>query len=175
MRARTDRPLRARCTVLLWFVLAAAGCAGEETVAAPHFETRLVLKDTAGRESSAFQRSDRITLAVIIRNRSNVPRTLTVPSSQTYDCIVYAGDNKEVWRWSAGRMFAQVITELTFAPGESRTFTATWDLTDRTGSPLSPGDYSVVGLVPGRAPGLTSSPVTLTIRRPGAKKPPRTN
>lgn len=171
MPARTDCPLRARSTVLLWFVLAAVGCAGEETLAAPDFETRVVLRDTAGTESNTFQPSDRITLAVIIRNRSDAPRTLTVPSSQTYDCIVYAGDNKEVWRWSAGRMFAQVITELTLAPGESRTFTATWDLTDRTGSPLSPGDYSVVGLVPGRAPGLTSSPVTLIIRPPGAKKP----
>ena len=167
MRARTDRC--ARSTVLLWFVLAAVSCAGEETLAAPDFETRLVLKDTAGTETNTFQHRDRITIAVIIRNRSDAPQTLTVPSSQTHDCIVYSGDKKEVWRWSAGRMFAQMITELTLAPGESRTFTTSWDLTDRTGSPLSPGDYSAVGLVPGPTPGLTSTPVTFTIRPPGAR------
>ena len=82
-------------------MLAAVGCAGGETLAAPDFETRLVLKDTAGTESNTFQRSDRITFAVIIRNRSDAPRSLAVPSSQSYDCIVYAGDNKEAWRWSA--------------------------------------------------------------------------
>jgi hypothetical protein len=64
-------------------------------------------------------------------------------------------------------MFAQMITELTLAPGESRTFTATWDLTDRQDTPLPPGDYQAVGLVAARVSGTRSAPVAFTIRAPG--------
>lgn len=131
---------------------------------ASDFETRLVLKDAAGKEAHVFRSGEPVTLLVTIRNRSDAGRTLTLPTSQTHDCIAYAGKDKEVWRWSAGRMFAQVITALTFAPGESRTFTATWDLTDPRGAPLPPGDYQAVGLVPARTPGARSEPVAFTIR-----------
>ncbi|MGH8707992.1 MAG: BsuPI-related putative proteinase inhibitor [Burkholderiales bacterium] len=142
-------------------------------MAASDFETRLVLKNTAGKESVEFRGRESITFAVTIRNRSDAARTLTLPSSQTYDCIVYSGKDREVWRWSAGRMFTQAITELSLAPGESRSFTLTWNQTDRKGAPLPAGDYRVVGLVPGRAPGLRSGTVAFTLRPPEAK-PPRT-
>jgi hypothetical protein len=149
--------------------LAALGCVrGEETVPGPDFETRLTLKDAAGKKASAFRSSETITLVVTIRNRSDAARTLTLPTSQTHDCIVYAGKGEEVWRWSAGRMFAQVMTETAFASGESRSFTATWDQTDRKGAPLPPGDYRAVGLVPAGVPGVRSDPVTFAIRPPGA-------
>ena len=70
---------------------------------------------------------------------------------------------REVWRHSAGRMFAQVITDLTLAPGESRSFTATWNQTDAKGKPVPPGRYEAVGLVAGRAPGCRSDSVSFTI------------
>jgi len=176
MLGRTSRRPGVSFGILLWLLLAVPGCAsGDENVVASDFETRLVLKNTAGKESIEFQSREPITLAVTIRNRSEAERTLTLPSSQTYDWIILSGKNKEVWRWSAGRMFAQVITELTFAPGESRSFTTTWNLTDGKGAPLPPGDYHVVGLVPGRAPGLRSGPVAFSVRPPDATKPPRAN
>ena len=166
MPARTSRWPGAAFGVLLWLVLATPGpVVGDENVAASDFETRLVLKNTAGKESVEFRGRESITFAVTIHNRSDAVRTLTLPSSQTHECIVFSGKSEEVWRWSAGRRFAQVITELSFAPGESHSFTSTWDLTDRKGAPLPPGDYRVVGLVPGRAPGLRSDAVAFTIRR----------
>jgi hypothetical protein len=172
MLAKTSPQARAGRGLLLALLLAAPGCArAEETVAAPDLETRLLLKDAAGKESAEFQGRETVTLAVVIRNRGASPRTLTFPSSQTHDCIVHAGEGTEVWRWSAGRMFAQVLTELTLAPGESRTFTITWDLTDRKGAPLPPGDYRAVGLVAARVPGARSAPATFTIRPREAKKP----
>lgn len=172
MRGRTSRWPGAGFGVLLWLALATSGAAGgDENVAASDFETRLVLKNTAGKESSELRDRKPITFALTIRNRSNAARTLTLPSSQTHDCIVYSAKKQEVWRWSAGRLFTQAITELSLAPGESRSFTSTWNLTDRKGAPLPAGDYQVVGLVPGRAPGLRSGPVAFTLRPPEAKPP----
>jgi len=152
-----------------------AGClAREQAVNAPHFETRLVLKNDAGKEERAFLSGERITFVVTLRNRSESPRTLSLPTSQTHDCFVYAagdraggrdsGSRREIWRHSRGRMFAQVITELTLAPGESRSFTAAWDQAGPDGRPVPPGEYEAVGLVPGKAPGCRSDEVPFTIR-----------
>ena len=177
---------RARFAGLLACLLAApaGGCAArEEPVTQPDFETRLVLKNAAGEEASAFRSGETITLVVTIRNRAAAPRSLTFSSSQTHDCFIYAaapkdagvpkdaggdsggdaGGRREVWRHSAGRMFAQVITDLTLAPGESRSFTATWNQTDAKGKPVPPGRYEAVGLVAGRAPGCRSDSVSFTI------------
>ena len=167
-------PRRALLTFLSACILAApaGGCAAhEEPVTTPDFETRLVLKNAGGVEASEFQSGETITFSVTIRNRAAAPRTLTLPTSQTHDCFVYAVDHKEVWRHSSGRMFAQMITELTFQPGESRTFIATWDQTDAKGRAAPAGGYEAVGLVPGRAPGCRSDAVTFTIRPPAARKP----
>ncbi|MBI4169608.1 MAG: hypothetical protein HY510_06695 [Acidobacteria bacterium] len=175
-RTRKVRRVRAAPGVLLSFLLAAptAGCAGdEEPVAKPDFETQLVLKNASGKESNEFRSGEPITLVVTIRNRADEARALTLPSSQTHDCLVYAGKDVEVWRWSSGRMFAQVITELTFARGEARSFTVTWDQTDRKGVPVLPGEYQAVGLVPVRAPGSRSGPVIFTIRPSAANRSDR--
>jgi intracellular proteinase inhibitor BsuPI len=155
----------------LVFLLAtpAGGCAAhEEPVTKPEFETRVVLRDAAGAEAREFGSGERITFEVTLRNRAAAPRTLPLPTSQTHDCRVYGADHKEVWRLSSGRMFAQVITELTLKPGESRVFSATWDQTDTKGRPVPPGEYQAVGLVPGKVPGLRSDPVVFTIRPPAA-------
>jgi len=163
---------RRLAVVLVIFLAApAAACSADgEPVATPDFETGLVLKNAAGKEAREFNSGEPITLVVTIRNRTDWRRTLTLPSSQTHDCLVYTADHKEVWRHSLGQMFAQVIIELTLEPGESRTYTATWKQTDANGKPVPPGKYEAVGLVPGRAPGCRSDAVSFTIR-PAAKKP----
>ena len=161
-------------SVLACFLAApAGGCAvHEESVTKPDYETRLVLKNAAGDEAREFPAGETITFVVTLRNRAAAVRTLTLSTSQTLDCLVYAADHKEVWRHSSGRMFAQVITELTLKPGESRTFTATWNQTDSQGRPVPPGEYEAVGLVPGKAPGCRSDDVKFTIRRPPAAGKP---
>lgn len=172
IRSRALR--RISCAPLLACFLAgpAGGCAAhEEPVTTPDFETRVALKNAAGDETLEFRSGETITLVVTLRNRADAPRTLTLPTSQTHDCLVYDGNHEEVWRLSRGRMYAQVITELTLKPGESRTFTAAWMQIDAKGHPVPPGDYEAVGLVPGKAPGCRSDAVRFTIRPPAARKP----
>lgn len=148
------------------------GCAAcEEPAAAPDFETRVALRNAAGAVASQFRGGEAITFVVTLRNLTDAPRTLTLPTSQTHDGLVYDGNRKEIWRYSAGRMFAQVITGLTLAPGESRAFTVTWKQIDAQGRPVPPGGYEVVGLVPGSVPGCRSGAVPFTIGPPAGKQP----
>jgi intracellular proteinase inhibitor BsuPI len=157
-----------------FLTMPAGRCAGDEgSVAKPELQTHLLLKNASGKESSEFQSGEAITFIVTIRNRVGVARVFSLPSSQTHDVLVYAGKDVEAWRWSSGRMFAQVITELTLSPGESRSFAITWNQTDNKGAPLSPGTYQAVGQVPAGVPGSRSDPVTFTIRPSAAKAPDR--
>ena len=61
-------------------------------------------------------------------------------------------------------MFAQVLTELTFSPGQSRSFTQVWDQILDDGTVAAPGEYEALGSVPVSLPGTASGPVKLTIR-----------
>ena len=155
----------------------AAGDAGaNEAPVPPDLETRVALRNAAGEETRAFRTGEPISFVITLHNRADGPRGLTLPTSQTHDCIVYRGDGAKrtekgrdaVWRYSQGRMFAQVLTELTLAPGESRSFSTIWKQTDAQGRPVVPGDYQVVGLVPGGAPGCRAEPVSFTIRAAAA-------
>ena len=46
-------------------------------------------------------------------------------------------DPEEVWRWSDGRAFTQALESTTIAPGETETFSLTWDGPE-------PGEYQAV-------------------------------
>ena len=66
----------------------------------------------------------RLTLAV--ENDGDEPVTLDFRDSQQAEFVAYDEDGTEVWRWSDGRMFAQVLTSETLAPGETAEYDATW-------------------------------------------------
>jgi hypothetical protein len=81
-------------------------------------------------QAEAFTDSVRFSLQVT--NTSAGPVHLTFPSSQLFDFVVFQ-HGREVWRWSADRMFAQAIHEVTLAPGETRAFDAVWTGAGRRG------------------------------------------
>ncbi len=115
-------------------------------------------------DRTVYARGEPVELTLSVTNPGPTPITLTAPSSQRYDFTVLK-DGTEVWRWSAGRMFLTVLTDLTIPPGETRAFTETWDQRDQSGRPVSPGEYVVVGVLIGGEPvGLTPKRVRITIR-----------
>jgi hypothetical protein len=67
-----------------------------------------------------------------VTNTSSQPVALEFPTSQRYDFIVQSG-GAEVWRWSAGQMFSQLVSEETLKPGETRDFTAKLKIGNRSG------------------------------------------
>lgn len=82
--------------------------------------------------SNGFQFSFRVT--------NNEPRKIELlfPSGQTHDFVVIDSLGREVWRWSEGRMFTQVVQNKVL---ESRA-SLTWDATWRPDVP--PGRYTAV-------------------------------
>jgi hypothetical protein len=84
------------------------------------------------------------TFTIAVDNPTDAPVSVTFSSSQLYDIAVSDGQ-REVWRWSADRMFAQVLSDRTFPPGVTLLGRERWDWRDATGAPLPPGSYRVVG------------------------------
>ena len=81
---------------------------------------------------------------IAVDNPTDAPVTVTFPSSQNYDIAVSDG-TREVWRWSADRVFASVIKDRTFQPGVTLLGRETWDWRDASGAPLPPGSYRIAG------------------------------
>lgn len=79
---------------------------------------------------------DGVTFALTVSNGGNSPVSLTFPDSGKADFAVL--DDGEVWRWSDGRMFMQVVQTAELAPGESFTVEGEWP-------DPSPGEYEAVG------------------------------
>ena len=132
-----------------------AALAGEGSVA-----LRLDLRADKG----VYALGEPVELTLAVTNPGPDPVSLTAPSSQLYDFAVLK-EGREVWRWSADKMFLTVLTRLTISPGETRAFTEPWDQRDRDGRPVSPGDYIVIGvLIGGEKMGLAPHELRITIR-----------
>jgi Intracellular proteinase inhibitor len=123
---------------------------------APPTLTILVASDhpTYGPGSAAL-----FTLAV--DNPTEAPITMTFPSAQTYDLVVYSGET-EVWRSSAGSAFAAALAERIYPPGVTLLGRERWGWLDTGGTPLPPGTYRVVGTLTAMAP-LSGNAVEITL------------
>ena len=77
---------------------------------------------------------DGVAFSFTVVNGGDTPVELTFRNVCRADFTVYDGD-AEVWRYSDGRAFAQVLTEAELQPGESAAFEEVWP------DPTS-GDYT---------------------------------
>lgn len=74
-------------------------------------------------------------LTLVVRNLSGKPFTWTSPSVQTYDFVAYDKSGNEVWRWSKGMVFIQIVTRIAINPGDSKVYKVAWN-TDGTAAGL---------------------------------------
>ena len=91
-------------------------------------ECTLDVAPTAGRVGFAFT----------VENDGSDPVDLKFSSAQTHDVAVFSG-GEEVWRWSDGQMFAQMMQSETLDAGASVTYEAAWE-----GDGQEPGEYEAV-------------------------------
>jgi hypothetical protein len=68
------------------------------------------------------------------------------------------GQGREVWRWSAGRLFAQVLGEETLSPSGGE---RVWQATAQAQFP--PGAYTVKGTILAME-GILAASTTVTVR-----------
>ena len=73
-----------------------------------------------------------------IRNDTNFHLRLNFPSGQRFDLVIRHSSGRNVYRWSATRLFTQETGTLELSPGE-KTFSAEIPLGQQAGRPFSPG------------------------------------
>ena len=73
-----------------------------------------------------------------VTNRSALPLTVTFPSTQGGD-VSLGRDGVEHYRWSEGRVFAQMIEERQLGPGEA------WACVLEGSLDVQPGRYEATG------------------------------
>lgn len=127
-----------RTTALLTFMLAAAACtprpAPGDGGPAP-LVSSLQVRPGDGE----------VELTLQVTNPSDQPVELTFPTGQSFDFVVQR-DGRELWRWSADRMFTQAMRSTTLAPGETVTHQATWHPpADLRGELVARGMLAVAG------------------------------
>lgn len=70
---------------------------------------------------------ERVGFAFHVTNNEAKRLELTFPSGQTHDIVVLDSIGREVWRWSAGRMFTQALQNKILASAETLTYEADWN------------------------------------------------
>ena len=95
---------------------------------------------------ASYDRGEQVELTLTVTNAGKEPAALSFRSAKQYDFIIKE-DEKELWRWSQGRMFAQALTTLTLQARESKSFPVVWPQTSRDGSQIRPGSYEAVAIL----------------------------
>lgn len=117
---------------------------------------------TVATDRPSYSVGETVRFTLTVRNNSSAPVTVTLPTGQRYDFVVRSSGGGEVWRWSRDRAFTQIFGEQTLAPGQTLTFSDTWDQRDNAGRQAPAGTYTVVGIFTS-APPLESAPASFTI------------
>lgn len=85
-------------------------------------------------------------------------------SSQTYDFIITSvATGKEVWRWSRGQFFTQVVRSDSIRPKDKWQFEAVWNHRDNEGNKVPPGQYRLNAIITS-LPQVNAVPLMLDVR-----------
>jgi hypothetical protein len=108
--------------------------------------------DSSGLALTVSEGNDaRMSFALELKNTDDKLAEVRFANGRTHEFIVLDEQNREVWRWSAGRLFTQVLQTKQLQKGEAIRYTAHWDT-------AAPGRYRVVA-------SLNSSEYKLPIER----------
>jgi len=100
-----------------------------------------------------YQPGQPVRFRLTVSNLSKQAVILSCKDSQRFDMTVADLSGKPRWRWSEDQMFAQMLSEDTIKPGESRVYTAVF-----TGK-LVPGQYRASGVIVCMEPPLSAHAV----------------
>jgi hypothetical protein len=140
-------PLRAGLVAVAWlFTAGASSCSSGGTASAVTFSTDLLIRNAAGVIEDRFAVGAPINFELRVRNRTDTPAVVQFATGHQFDFIVVDDGTANVrWKWSDGKAFVTVATELEFAAGETKVFTTTWDQAGRGGQAVGPGNYEARG------------------------------
>ena len=116
------------------------------------------LTATLTADKATYARGEPITFTLRVVNGSSRPVRLGFRTAQHFDLVMEDGQGREVWRWSAGRLFAQVLGEETLGASGGE-FLARATAEGR----FPAGTYTVKGTIPALEGSLSAS-TTVTVR-----------
>jgi uncharacterized protein YxeA len=91
-----------------------------------------------------YKLGEPVKITFVVKNNGNAPVKLKFNNAQMYDfSIVNYGGGKLVYKWSKGKMFAQVITYLEIPANGQKEFNFTWNQKSNTGVSVTVGGYMV--------------------------------
>ena len=117
-----------------------------EPPASPHAAVDSSARDVVA--SLDIRVGETVELALNVANAADRRVELSFPSGQTHDLAVLDAAGREVWRWSAGRLFTSTVQTKLLAAGESVTYGQRWAPEGRSGTytvvaTLHSGNYPV--------------------------------
>ncbi|HEY3375552.1 MAG TPA: BsuPI-related putative proteinase inhibitor [Candidatus Aquicultor sp.] len=101
------------------------------------------IKVSAKISSENVRPGQRLKVTLNVLNTASQVRELTFNTGQKYDLLIKEKEGRNVWRWSAGKMFSQMIETVRLGPGKSVSYEAEWPGTGSLERPLKPGTYTV--------------------------------
>ena len=126
--------------ILLVLALASMAFLGTKPVLAGDNNVSISVKT----DKQYYESGEPVKITFIIKNNGDSPVRFTFNTAQMYDfSIVNYGWGKSVYRWSKGRMFAQVITHLEIPANGEKVFEFVWDQKSNTGNSVTVGVYMV--------------------------------
>jgi hypothetical protein len=79
-----------------------------------------------------------VRFALDVKNVGGKHIELNFPNGQSYDFVVVDSVGREIWRWSAGRMFTQGMQNKQLGTGDAMRVSETWT------RPARPGHYTAI-------------------------------
>jgi hypothetical protein len=120
-------------------------------LAAEITDARDGLRFTMALQNNTFKTGEPIDIAFTVTNISN--QTMNYAHAlPEFDFIVYNSSDSNLFRWTSFKVFAMIIWETPLNPGDSYTSILVWPQTcnqtehNNEGVPVSPGQYSIIGL-----------------------------
>ncbi len=102
-------------------------------------------------DKGSYSPGEPVKLRLTITNETDAPLSFHSSNSQRFDFVVRAGD-REIWRWSRGKMFAMALSSWELPPGESITYEVDWPQKDNADRAVPPGRYTAEGWQIGGGP-----------------------
>lgn len=112
------------------------------------FTSSFALKNPAGTAGTSFARGETVTLELKITNNASMAKSLQIPDgcaqvrlevdSSDPVCRIYSN--------APDGPCTQVVAESSYAPGETKTFTAQWPQTGSSGRPVTAGNFTAYAI-----------------------------
>lgn len=130
------------------------GSSGGLADSGPAFVTTMTVEDANGNPASRYSQGQTIQFVISVRNRLNTPQTIVLPEPPCaitpYSVAVVPAGTSNVVFWGNNPVLHCMLAvaggfPLTFTPGQTMSFTVTWNQTGVDNQLVASGNYEVLG------------------------------